>query len=117
MCAAVGIKTQLDLREIRLALGLSRERMGRLLNASTRTIERWEDSRALPQSPFVVDRLAKIQEIVELGSIVYTPEGFKHFLALPVPAFEGYRALQLIELGKEDRVLSALAGDYEGLGY
>ena len=111
------VAPSIPLRELRESLGLSRERMGRLLEVSSRTVERWEESGALPQSSFILGRLAQIREIVELGLIVYSREGFKHFLVLPMPLFEGYSALQLIELGKGDRVLSALAADYEGLGY
>jgi transcriptional regulator with XRE-family HTH domain len=114
---AVPVAPLIALREIRESLGLSRERMGRLLEVSSRTVERWEESGALPQSSFILGRLAQIRDIVELGLIVYSREGFKHFLTLPMPLFDGHSALQLIELGEGDRVLNALAADYEGLGY
>ena len=104
-------------REMREALKLSRERMGRLLDVSSKTIERWEERSSLPITRALVERLAKIQEIISLGQTVYTPEGFRQFLVMPLAEFDGYTALQLIEIGQADRVIAALAADYEGLGY
>jgi transcriptional regulator with XRE-family HTH domain len=107
----------LSARQIRQDLNLSRERMGRLLDVSAKTIERWEDKDALPTGRAQRERLAKMQEIVHLGTTVYRREGLQRFLATPQPEFDGYTALQLIELGHEDKVLAALAADYEGLGH
>ena len=104
-------------RQIRRELGLSRERMGRLLNVSAKTVERWEARDTLPASSHPRSRLAKLHEIAQLGLTVYTPEGFSRFLTLPHPAFGGRTALQLIEQGQADGVLADLAGEYEGLGY
>ncbi len=104
-------------RRMREDLKLSRERMGRLLDVSAKTIERWEERNALPVTRVLVERLAKMQEIIRLGHAVYTPEGFRRFLSTPLDEFDGRTALQLIESGQADRVLSALAADYEGLGY
>ncbi|MCL5263779.1 MAG: DUF2384 domain-containing protein [Chloroflexi bacterium] len=104
-------------RQIREDLKISRERMARLLDVSSKTIERWEERNLLPSTRVLMDRLAKIQEIVEVGRAVYTQEGFRRFLATPMAEFDGRTALQLIEMEQGDRVLSALAADYEGLGY
>ena len=104
-------------RKVREELGLSRERMGRLLDVSAKTIERWEERDALPASSHIQSRLAKIQEIVQLGRTVYAPETFAQFLITPLTEFGGRTALQLIEQGEADSVLAALAADYEGLGY
>lgn len=101
-------------RRIRAALGISRERMGRLLDVSAKTIERWEESDRLPTSAAAAMRLAKLQEIVDLGLIVYTPAGFVLFMSTPFPAFGGLTALQLIERGDAETVMGALAADYEG---
>ena len=103
-------------REIRDELQVSRERMGRLLDVSARTIDRWEERGTPPASRFLRSRLAKLQEIARLGLVVYTREGLHQFLTTPLALFGGYTALQLIELGQEERVLAALAADYEGLG-
>ena len=103
-------------RKIRQELRVSRERMGRLLDVSAKTIERWEERDVPPTSRLRKERLARVQEIARLGLAVYTPEGLRQFLTTPLPVFDGHAALQLIELGQEDRVLAALAADYEGLG-
>ena len=56
-------------------------------------------------------------EIEELGLKAYTREGFKEFLSTPLDVFDGHTAQDLIETGHGDRVLAALAQDYEGPGY
>jgi DNA-binding XRE family transcriptional regulator len=103
--------------ELRRDLGLSRERMARLVDVSAKTIERWEHQQGLPlgTSARVRQQVAQIQEIRDLGLIVYTPEGFQLFMKTPFPEFEGKTALQMIEQGRADAVLSALAADYEGV--
>jgi hypothetical protein len=53
----------------------------------------------------------------DLGLSVYTLEGFQEFLRTPLPTFDGRTPLQMIEQGKADDVIAALASDYEGLGY
>jgi hypothetical protein len=90
--------------------------MGRLVDVSAKTIERWEELDRVPYSREVRERFATIQEIIHLGLVVYTAEGLREFLATPLAEFDGRTALQLIELGQGDRVLAALAADYEGLG-
>lgn len=104
-------------RQMREVLNLSRERMGRLLDVSSKTIERWEERESFSGARAVGDRLAKLNQIIELGEIVYTTEGLRRFLTTPLPEFDGHTALQLIEIGQADKVLAALAADYEGLGY
>lgn len=104
-------------RDVRRALDLSRERMARLFDVSVKTIERWEARAEPPAGPQVRRRLAQIREIVELGQIVYTPEGFSLFLTTPLPTFDGQTALQMIASGQAERVLAALAEDYEGIGF
>lgn len=104
-------------RELRRLLNLSRERMARLLDVSAKTIERWEQRDERPSSTQVRQRLAQLQEIAQLGHIVYTPEGFSMFLTTPFPTFDGRTALQMIELGQAEQVLGALAEDYEGIGF
>jgi DNA-binding XRE family transcriptional regulator len=101
---------------LREQLHLSRERMARLMDVSAKTIERWEAREALPSNRTARDRLSRIQEITELGRAVYSADGLERFLTTPMPVFDGATALQMIEIGKADRVLAALAADYEGLG-
>jgi DNA-binding XRE family transcriptional regulator len=102
--------------ELRHDLNLSRERMARLVDVSAKTVERWEQQQTLPANRRVRSQLAQIQAVRDLGLAVYTPEGFQQFLQTPLPVFNGKTALQIIEQGEAERVLDALAADYEGLG-
>ena len=106
-----------DPRSLRHTLGLSRERMARLFDVSSKTIERWEVSGAVPSGRYARSQLAKLNEIVKLGLIVYTPEGFSSFMTHPLPALGGRTPLQAIEQGDADLVYGELGGDYEGAGY
>ena len=101
-------------RRLRAALGISRERMARLLDVTAKTVARLEERDRLPASAAVATRLAQIQEIVDLGLIVFTPDGFARFMSTPFPAFRSLTALQLIERGETEQVLGALASLYEG---
>ncbi len=103
--------------DVRRTLGLSRERMARLFDVSAKTVERWESRASPPPSPHGRRRLAELQEIAELGHVVYTPDGFTLFLTTPFPIFDGHTALQMIEAGQAERVMAALAEDYEGTGF
>lgn len=105
--------------ELRRDLSLSRERMARLMDVSAKTVERWEQQHSLPAraSSRIRVQLAQIQEVRDLGLCVYTLEGFRQFLKTPLPTFDGRTPLQMIEQGKAEDVVSALASDYEGLGY
>lgn len=106
----------LDPRDLRRRLALSRERMGGILHVSAKTYERWEKGEASPNQEHYV-ALTRIKEIEELGLLVYTPEGLSQFLNTPLPVFDGHSALEIIRLGQHERVVAALASDYEGLGY
>jgi transcriptional regulator with XRE-family HTH domain len=103
-----------DPRATRAALGLSYERMARLLDVSGRTVERMEANHRPPRSAAVAERLGQLAQIVDLGLSVYGDAGFATFLTLPQPRFDGRTVLQLIERGEAERVLGALATDYEG---
>jgi DNA-binding XRE family transcriptional regulator len=105
--------------ELRHDLNLSRERMARLVDVSAKTIERWEGQNSLPANAKtrIRSQFAQLQEMRDLGLSVYTPEGFHHFLRTPLPTFGGRTALQMIEQGRIEEVIGALASDYEGLGF
>ncbi len=102
---------------LRESLDLSAETLGRVLQVSSRTIARWEEEETTPRDQAQVLRIHKLKEIVDLGSKVYTPEGLREFLSKPQPAFNGRTAYQLMSIGEYDTVLSALAADFEGLGF
>jgi transcriptional regulator with XRE-family HTH domain len=104
-------------KEIRSGLNVSREKMGHIMAVSSKTIERWEEREALPPDPSKRSLLARIGQILDLGATVYTREGFATFLRTPLPEFGNRTALQEMEAGRFDLVLSALASDYEGQGF
>lgn len=92
--------------------------MARLVDVSAKTVERWEQQQAVSPrtSARIRLQLAQIQDVRDLGRLVYTPEGFRQFLQTPLPAFDGRTPLQMIEQGRASEVIAALAADYEGLG-
>ena len=102
--------------QLRDAFGLSRERMARLVDASAKSIERWEARASSPADRAMRQRWSRLQEIADLGLLVYTRDGFQAFLTTPLPVFDGRTPLQTIEAGREREVIAALAADYEGLG-
>ncbi len=101
-------------QDVRRVLGLSRERLARLLDVSTKTVERWERGDGAPSRGLAQERLAQLAEIVTLGGLVYTPEGLVRLLTTPMPLFGHRTALQLLERGEGEQVTGALAQDYEG---
>jgi transcriptional regulator with XRE-family HTH domain len=105
------------LRDLRDAFRLSRERLARLIGVSAKTVERWEAKPTRPARDDIRARMAQLGEIAELGAAVYTRERLADFLDAPLSEFDGLTPLQLIERGQADRVLAALASDYEGSGY
>ena len=104
-------------RDLRTAFRLSRERLARLLGVSAKTVQRWEARPTQPARDETRERMARLREIAELGAAVYTRERLGDFMNAPLAEFGGRTALQLIERGEADRVIAALAADYEGAGY
>ncbi len=92
--------------------------MARLLKVSSRIVARWEKSNSGPERQEQRERLARLQEIIDLGAKakVYTPEGLREFFSTPLPEFGNKTAFDMFFIGDYDAVLSALAADYEGLG-
>lgn len=101
---------------IRQKLHLSQERMSHLLHVSTKTLWRWENTETTPNNE-ALQHLSKLKQIASLAEKVYTPEGIETFLFTPMEEFDLLTAYDLIALGKHDKVLGAIAADYEGLGY
>jgi len=113
--AVVATPPSLNPRAVRLALGISRDRMARLLEVTSKTVARLEDQERLPAQSAAATRLAKLKELVDLGLLVYARAGFVQFMATPLPAFGGLNALQMIERGDIERVYGELASTYEGV--
>src|SRR4051794_11939719 len=93
---------------LRRDLNLSRERMARLVDVSSKSIERWEEQQTLPSSSRVRIQLAQIQQMRDLGLSVYTLDGFRQFLRTPLPVFGDRTPLQVIEQGGIEEVIAAL---------
>jgi len=79
-------------------------------------VARWEKSKSGPERQEQRERLAHLQEIIDLGTKVYTSEGLKEYFSIPLPEFGNKTAFDMFIIGDYDAVLSALATDYEGLG-
>ena len=105
---------QISVAEIRSALGVSRERLGRVLDVSARTIQRWEDNDQLPTNKWILQVLVQIQNIVDVGLQVFEAEGFRRIMTQPMPGFDNRPGIELVESGEGDVVLGQLAGAYEG---
>lgn len=107
----------LDPAVIRAKLSLSQEKLSSLLKVSTKTVNRAEKEHLALRGADVRLRLAKLQEIATLGLLIYTADGLKEFLTTPLPVFDLHTAIDLMMIGQFDRVIGALAADFEGLGY
>ena len=101
---------------VRHTLPISQEQVARLLKVSSRTVARWEKSNSGPERQEQKERLARLQEIIDLGTKVYTPQGLNEFFSTPLPEFGNKTAYDMLFIGEYDTVLGALAADYEGPG-
>ena len=111
-----GLHSTALLHLVRHTLPISQEQVARLLKVSSRTVARWEKSNSGPERQEHRERLARLQEIIDLGTKVYTSEGLSEFLLTQLPEFGNKTAYDMLFIGDYDAVLSALAADYEGLG-
>lgn len=107
----------IDLMKIRTDMGLSREKMARIVDVSSKTIERWEKGETFPTSRRVNQLYREMREMVELGLMVFTVEGFKWLITQPVPALDDRTPYEMLELGDVESVTGFLAAGYEGLGF
>ena len=102
---------------VRGELFVSQEQFGRLLRVSSRSVARWEKERKAPVKYETLERLAQLKKIATIGRKVYTPEGLNEFLSTPLSVFEGKTGYDMIFLNENEAVISALAADYEGMGF
>lgn len=117
MPTSLASKTPYNLSEIRQQLDISQEQLSRLLRVSAKTVSRCEKENKQPRDLEQRQRLAKLQEIIDLGQRVYTPTGLKEFLSTPLPALSSRTGFDLIQLGEYEPILSALVADFEGTGF
>lgn len=104
----------LSVTRLRNTLGISRERMGRLLDVSARTIQRWEESDQLPTNCWVRAVLVYLGHILALGEEVFTPEGLQAVMSKPQPGFGGKSGLEMIHSGAAQVVYAQFAQTHEG---
>lgn len=103
----------IDVASIRAGLGISRERFARVMDVSSRTVQRWEEGGSLPTNRWVLRVLVQLQEIVDLGLRVWTPRGLHLVMTTPQPGFDGRSGLELVEEGQAEGVIGMAAGLYE----
>jgi len=101
-----------DLRALRDRLGLSQERLARVLDVSSRSVERWEAG-TLPSDRRVIQLLDRLDEIATLGTEVYGAD-LARFMRLPRRALGGRTAAGALVAGDIDEVLGLLARTAEG---
>jgi len=107
-------RDRLSVARIRKDLGISCERMARLLDVSARTIQRWEEQDQLPSNRWVMQVLVDVQNIVDLGLQVFEPRGVHLIMTTPQPGFGNKSGLELVEAGRANEVVGSLAGANEG---
>ncbi len=109
--------SSLSVVRIRADLGISRERLGRVLDVSARTIQRWEEHDQLPTNKWILRVLIQLNEILDLALTVYQPQGVHLIMTTPQPGFRGRSGLDLVESGQGEEVFGSFAADYEGQGF
>lgn len=101
-----------DVRGLRSALGFSRESIARVLEVSTRTIERWEGG-AETENAEALRRLDELSEIVRLGQGIYG-DALARFMATPRRSIGNRTPAAALLRGDLDDVLGILAQAHEG---
>lgn len=91
-------KERIDAQEIlslRKRLHLSQEAFARLLDASTRSVARWEKGDAHPE-PYMQKKLLGIDRVVHTLQKAGDPEHIKAWLETPDPDLRGYPPVDLL---------------------
>jgi transcriptional regulator with XRE-family HTH domain len=101
-----------NLRGLRSALGFSRESIARVLDVSTRTVERWEGG-ANTENAHALLRLDELGEIVRLGQEIYGDD-LARFMATPRQSLGNRTPAAMLVRGDLDDVLDMLSQAYEG---
>ncbi len=101
-----------NLRSLRSALGFSRESVARVLDVSTRTVERWEGG-ANTENARALLRLDELAEIVRLGQEIYGDD-LARFMATPRQSLGNRTPAAVMVRGDLDDVLDVLSQAYEG---
>jgi transcriptional regulator with XRE-family HTH domain len=101
-----------NLRGLRSALGFSRESIARVLDVSTRTVERWEGGTNTDNAE-VMRRLDELSEVVRLGQEIYGDD-LARFMATPRQSLGNRTPAAVLVRGDLDDVLGILSQAYEG---
>lgn len=96
-----------DLRVLRERLGISQEMLARVLDVSSRSVERWEAG-AAPTDQRVSRLVDRIDEIAALGIEVYG-SGLATFMRMPRRALGGRSPAAALVAGDLDGVMGLLA--------
>jgi len=104
----------ISVKQLRGDLGVSRERLARVLDVSAKTVQRWEEQDLLPSNKWIFHVVIELQNIADLGLLSFEPEGVAIIMQRPQPAFGNKSGLQLVEEGRGDEVFGEFAGAYEG---
>ena len=101
-----------NVRGLRSALGFSRESIARVLDVSTRTVERWEGG-ANTENAHALLRLDELNEIVRLGEEIYGDD-LARFMSTPRQSLGNRTPAATLVRGDLDEVLDILSQAYEG---
>ena len=102
-----------ELRTARDLLGLSRELMSRVLDVSTRSVERWELRGSTSVSPDTQRRVTTVSEIAELAHEVYG-DHVPAFMSTPRRSLGMQTPREALVRGDLDGVRQALINALEG---
>jgi transcriptional regulator with XRE-family HTH domain len=97
---------KLTLPNLRTALGWSRNRLARVMNASDRAIVNWESGN--PISPVYAAKLREIQSIYNELKQLIKPEEIGSWLLTDMDEFEGSSPADLISKGETRRLWESL---------
>jgi len=106
-----------SLKTLRTKLALSMDTFAQVLQVTPRTISRWEKADTVPSNPADIAHIKKLEEIVAFGLMVYSLEGLQSLFTEAQPEFGGKTGIAMLTFGEYESVMSAIAADYEGLGY
>lgn len=100
-----------EIGRLRAELGLSQERLARLVGASPRSVARWEaaGSKVVPERA-AADRLTLLADVRDLGAATFGADGLRRFVASRQPLLEGRRVIDVLEGEHPHEVLDLLHG-------
>lgn len=103
-----------SMQDVRQALGISQERLARVLDVSTRSIQRWEAANELPTNRWVRSAYLKLGEITSLAEENFTRDGVRKIMVSGAPGYLDAPGLEMVEQGRADDVFGTLATTADG---